>query len=560
MELAFFGVWLHAARLFVLSKMRVLSYKIRLTTGEKFKRSIAVKGVLMKKALSIFLCVMMLVGMVPIGAVAAEGTIEPIELSYDYVLKEDEHDPTNTIITEYIKIKNPEDGFLYATKDSNTFDEMYFKSDIVGQSVGTISAPCAFESGNFWVTFSDDVRWSSWQSSPVLEVVKIKKDNWNFVEEQDPWENEEIWDDKDCVVYGYSVFVRPAVCLTINATHFEIGDEVTFNSVAAKPVGHKGLSASYAGWYDDKDCLAAHVGGYANGSYYLKVKIESNINTAIDPLDKCLSLHVLNNGTEKLHAVNKIVDESGSYLVFEAVKGTYYNLDVSVADKVDGVEYIVNVIEGASGGKALGGSVLKIEAFELYPTFISNVKINGVQAEFSCVGNNACTVKMPECDAKIEVYLTSQDKVIIDPNGGEFGYEGYNNCTFIDERVYTVSLNCPTMIRDGHTLISLNTKSDGTGDEYLPDEYFVFRYSQTVNNQHDEITLYAIWEKEGGEETLIGDVNGDGSVNNKDVVALFRYVSGDENTVVVEDNCDVNNDGSVNNKDVVALFKLVSEG
>ncbi len=56
-----------------------------------------------------------------------------------------------------------------------------------------------------------------------------------------------------------------------------------------------------------------------------------------------------------------------------------------------------------------------------------------------------------------------------------------------------------------------------------------------------------------------GDVNGDGSVNNKDVVALFKYVSGSEVAVNVIA-LDINGDGSVNNKDVVALFKYVSGG
>ncbi len=56
-----------------------------------------------------------------------------------------------------------------------------------------------------------------------------------------------------------------------------------------------------------------------------------------------------------------------------------------------------------------------------------------------------------------------------------------------------------------------------------------------------------------------GDVNGDGYVNNKDVVALFKYVSGNAEAVTVEKALDFNNDGAVNNKDVTALFKAVSE-
>ena len=54
-----------------------------------------------------------------------------------------------------------------------------------------------------------------------------------------------------------------------------------------------------------------------------------------------------------------------------------------------------------------------------------------------------------------------------------------------------------------------------------------------------------------------GDINGDNEINNKDVVALFKYVSGADVNVVV-DALDINGDGEVNNKDVVALFKRVS--
>jgi hypothetical protein len=59
---------------------------------------------------------------------------------------------------------------------------------------------------------------------------------------------------------------------------------------------------------------------------------------------------------------------------------------------------------------------------------------------------------------------------------------------------------------------------------------------------------------------LTGDVNGDGSVNNKDVTALFQFVSEDlkEGETYVEANADVNGDGSINNKDVKALFDIIS--
>ena len=54
-----------------------------------------------------------------------------------------------------------------------------------------------------------------------------------------------------------------------------------------------------------------------------------------------------------------------------------------------------------------------------------------------------------------------------------------------------------------------------------------------------------------------GDMNGDKAIDNKDVVILFRYVSGSDKA---EDETvyDFNGDKNVDNKDVVALFRFVS--
>ena len=70
--------------------------------------------------------------------------------------------------------------------------------------------------------------------------------------------------------------------------------------------------------------------------------------------------------------------------------------------------------------------------------------------------------------------------------------------------------------------------------------------------------LFVICAPEEG-EVLNGDVNGDGKVNNKDVVLLFRTVSGvSENAWVNEYAADYNRDGKTNNKDVIGLFKAAS--
>ena len=59
-------------------------------------------------------------------------------------------------------------------------------------------------------------------------------------------------------------------------------------------------------------------------------------------------------------------------------------------------------------------------------------------------------------------------------------------------------------------------------------------------------------------EVTVGDPTGDGEIDNKDVVTLFRYVSSDEEDEVMDAASDFTEDGEVNNKDVVALFRFLS--
>jgi transglutaminase-like putative cysteine protease len=57
----------------------------------------------------------------------------------------------------------------------------------------------------------------------------------------------------------------------------------------------------------------------------------------------------------------------------------------------------------------------------------------------------------------------------------------------------------------------------------------------------------------------LGDVNGDGSVNLKDVTKLFQYVNKQISSLEHEEVSDINHDGAINLKDVTKLFQYVNK-
>ena len=59
-------------------------------------------------------------------------------------------------------------------------------------------------------------------------------------------------------------------------------------------------------------------------------------------------------------------------------------------------------------------------------------------------------------------------------------------------------------------------------------------------------------------QTIIADVNSDGNINGKDVLALRKFIVGlsTENDVDINA-CDINADGNVNGKDVLMLRKYI---
>lgn len=64
-------------------------------------------------------------------------------------------------------------------------------------------------------------------------------------------------------------------------------------------------------------------------------------------------------------------------------------------------------------------------------------------------------------------------------------------------------------------------------------------------------------EEKQSTDRVPGDVNGDGNVNSRDALAILKYASGQEVSIILA-NADVNADGNINSRDALAVLKYAS--
>lgn len=142
-------------------------------------------------------------------------------------------------------------------------------------------------------------------------------------------------------------------------------------------------------------------------------------------------------------------------------------------------------------------------------------------------------------------------KLTYDANGGE-NSPATQNATFGEG----VAISSTVPSKNGYSFIGWAKEKDSFSATYYPGD-IVTMLSDTV--------LYAVWRRDSSSEVLPGDVNGDGAVNDTDIVVLREYlvnydeVNG-ESTISVSAGADVNNDGAVNGKDLIRLRKLYEKG
>ncbi|MBO4432706.1 MAG: dockerin type I repeat-containing protein [Clostridia bacterium] len=105
--------------------------------------------------------------------------------------------------------------------------------------------------------------------------------------------------------------------------------------------------------------------------------------------------------------------------------------------------------------------------------------------------------------------------------------------------------------------IADNKVIDALGHKY----HWVVTKPATAEENGLAEEICSVCGNKSGESRVIdhisGDINNDGSVNNKDITRLLQYLSGWE-VEVNEKALDVNGDGKVDNKDLVRLFRYLS--
>ena len=73
----------------------------------------------------------------------------------------------------------------------------------------------------------------------------------------------------------------------------------------------------------------------------------------------------------------------------------------------------------------------------------------------------------------------------------------------------------------------------------------------------NETAIYSTLVAYTGDDFVIGDANGDGSVNAADIVEVVNYIMGTPSAAFVFEAADVNTDGSVNAADIVLIVNLI---
>ena len=262
------------------------------------------------------------------------------------------------------------------------------------------------------------------------------------------------------------------------------------------------------------------------------------------------------------------------------VSGAVYSINSSTPGSVR-LSYAAPGIEAIDFGKLLTLNFeaatnesfvteVKLTAGALYDVNGDSMRSNEAVATVTVTGQQQ-EVKLPEFKAKIEGYLgvtysvTAPGETGLAAGDFTISYDKTKlKCVSVegDGVVYNIRNDLGTVkfsyINDGGivkdtVIVKATFESIGghveseivlTGRNLVNDDF------ETISALFDKVTCSV-------SDHTSGDINGDGSVNNKDLTRLFQYLSG-WNVSVDDKALDINGDSKVNNKDITRLFQYLS--
>ena len=162
-----------------------------------------------------------------------------------------------------------------------------------------------------------------------------------------------------------------------------------------------------------------------------------------------------------------------------------------------------------------------------------------------------------QCDITNMTFTNGKEIKSIDLGNVSSHGDGMNiKITYADETTETLTLDIATFYDFEDSSVAGFGKTENgllyyyietyTDDNGKPEKYRVYIFNEEITVEADAV--------------VIGDVNGDGDVNNKDVTMLRRYLVGGWNVSIDELAADINGDGDVNNKDVTMLRRYLVGG
>ena len=231
-------------------------------------------------------------------------------------------------------------------------------------------------------------------------------------------------------------------------------------------------------------------------------------------------------------------------------------------------------VAGYTGDTYCLGCGTKIATGESIPALGHSFTNYISNKDATCTADGTKTAKCDHCDATDTVTDTDSKLghnyvgVVTNSTCTEQGYTTHtcSRCkdsyvdTYVDALGHTVTEWEYGDSTHWHICTACGEKLDEA--EHTASDWIIDREAsmQITGEKHKECTICGkILETEIIPKLYTpGDINGDGSVNNKDLTRLFQYLS-DWDVEVNEAALDINGDGKVNNKDLTRLFQYLSD-